>query len=372
MSPSGTDSCARDVVTKPCGSLGRAYAIAQPGDVVQMAGGTYGGDQTVYRDASKTSASDVVFRPAPGASVTFTGELNLSGSHMTLDGAGGSLSIHNFEIEVQNVNDPPTDDVTLQNIDAMHGQSQVQTARNITLRNMKIGGAHDGTDALRLISDNNDNGGSDDDPQNILVENSQIGDLFRPGSEHPDCLAISGGINITIRGNRFWSCATQGLYMIEELGGNIANVLVENNWFGDCDTPGDNGTCYNSVIVDRGVMENIVVRYNSFAVNVSGGGFRSTGTSSSSSVSVYGNAGEGPSCGEPGTTYAYNVWDDAKCSATDVQADPKFVSNAGTGFDLHLQSASPAAGRGDPSRYPSTDIDGQPRAAPPDAGADEG
>jgi hypothetical protein len=371
LSPTGNDSnpCTQ---SQPCKSLGRGYEVASAGDTVEIAGGTYNGDQTIYRDASKTSSTDIIFRPAAGASANFTGEINLSGSHMTMDGSTGSLQIHNFEIEVQNLSDPPTDDVTLKYIDAMHGQSQVQTARNITLSHMKLGGTQDGTDALRLISDDNDNSGSSDDPQNIIIEDSEIGNLFRPGDEHPDCVAVSGGINITFRRNKVWHCATQGFYMIEELGGNISNVTIENNWFGDCDTPGDNATCYNSVIVDRGTMENIVVRYNSFATNVNGGGFRSTGTSPSSIVYVYGNAGEGPSCDEPGTTYDHNVWSNAKCSSTDVQADPGFVKSSGADFNLHLSSAnSPAIGKGDSSRFPSTDFDGQTRTSPPDAGADE-
>ncbi len=89
---------------------------------------------------------------------------------------------------------------------------------------------------------------------------------------------------------------------------------------------------------------------------------------------MYGNAGEGPGCESPNgaVSYGYNVWDDAKCSATDLQANPLFMSNqAGPGFDLHLQEASPAFGKGDPSRYPAIDIDGQARSTPPDAGADE-
>jgi hypothetical protein len=40
-------------------------------------------------------------------------------------------------------------------------------------------------------------------------------------------------------------------------------------------------------------------------------------------------------------------------------------------MNLHLQAGSPAIGRGDASKFPSTDFDGQTRTSPPDAGADE-
>jgi hypothetical protein len=63
------------------------------------------------------------------------------------------------------------------------------------------------------------------------------------------------------------------------------------------------------------------------------------------------------------------VWRGASCSASDVNADPRFVSLT----DLHLQSASPALDRGDGGSYPGVDFDGdtRPRGAAPDAGADE-
>jgi hypothetical protein len=49
-----------------------------------------------------------------------------------------------------------------------------------------------------------------------------------------------------------------------------------------------------------------------------------------------------------------------------------FLSSVvGPNYDLHLKAGSPAIGRGDASKFPSTDFDGQTRTNPPDAGADE-
>ena len=55
LSPSGSDSnpCSR---TAPCLSLNRAYRVAEPGDVVDVADGTYG-NQTINFDSTKTSTS---------------------------------------------------------------------------------------------------------------------------------------------------------------------------------------------------------------------------------------------------------------------------------------------------------------------------
>ena len=83
LSPSGSDSnpCSR---TAPCLSLNRAYRVAKPGDVVDVADGTYG-NQTINFDSSKTSTTDVVFRPAEGAAPSF-GSVDFYSGHMTLDG----------------------------------------------------------------------------------------------------------------------------------------------------------------------------------------------------------------------------------------------------------------------------------------------
>ncbi len=122
--------------------------------------------------------------------------------------------------------------------------------------------------------------------------------------------------------------------------------------------------CFYSVHIRGG--KNFVIRYNALAVNVPGGYHEED-----AQVLLYGNAGEGPACDDEGTTYAYNVWDDAKCSATDLRADPGFVKNNGDDFDLHVLPTSPVIGRGDPARFPAVDRDGRQRISPPDAGADE-
>src|SRR5687768_17674383 len=62
IGPGGSDSnpC---TAQRPCRSFDRAYRVASPGQVVEVAGGTYPG-QGVRVDAAKSSSSDVVFRPA--------------------------------------------------------------------------------------------------------------------------------------------------------------------------------------------------------------------------------------------------------------------------------------------------------------------
>ncbi len=101
VSSNGSDSssCAKSA---PCRSFNRAYHLAKPGDVVEVAGGSYP-QQNISRDSSKTSSKDVVFRPAAGAVVTIGCDtaptdggasvpgascIDVDASHITFDGRG--------------------------------------------------------------------------------------------------------------------------------------------------------------------------------------------------------------------------------------------------------------------------------------------
>jgi hypothetical protein len=373
LSPTGNDSnpCTQ---AQPCYTMNRAYHAASPGDTVEIAAGTYSGSGDIFPDFTKTSSVDVLFRPAPGATATFTEQLQTGGSHMTIDGSTGKLNIGTVEVGYPDDGSKPyADDITLANVNFGYGQSQILKASNVLVHNVDFGGSwtgsacRDGTDALRFNDPRGTNGDADD-PFNITVEDSRMHDIcVRSGQDdHPDCVAMSAGHNITFRRNKIWSCGTQGFYTVSELGGNIHDVLVENNMIGSCDTPGDASDCYYSVHIREGTA-NLTFRYNSIATNVPGG----INVQGTTNTIMYGNTGDGPS-GCSNATYSYNVWIDVKCSSTDVQADPMFLSSVvGPNYDLHLKAGSPAIGRGDASKFPSTDFDGQTRTSPPSAGADE-
>jgi len=368
LSPGGSDtSCVRNDPARPCLTLNRAYQVAQPGDVVEIAGGTYSVSPDITYDSTKTSSDDVVFRPAPGATVVFSQHFKIKASHLTMDGstgAGGKMKLYALEIwsdSADAIAGNRATDITLKHIDARGGQSGVMTSDQVTISDVDIGGhcGGHGEDAL-IVADNFDAAYY---PTNLLIEDSRIGDICHVGSEHNDCAAISGVDHMIFRRNKVWYCGTQGFYTKNDYGSPINDILVENNQFGSCATPGQGG-CYYSLWIDDGT--NIVIRYNSFAVGVDG----TMNVDAVGPVSAYGNAGQLDGC-STGVTYAYNVWTAAKCSATDITANPLFVKNTGGDFDLHLTAGSPAIGRGDPTRFPATDFDGQLRTSPPDAGADE-
>ena len=97
VSTTGNDStCVRGDNAKPCKSFDRAYAIAQLGDTVEVAGGDYG-DQTLTLKSDKSAVgdlADVVFQPAPSATVTI-GELN-SGTDVQSPNGAKHVTIKNM------------------------------------------------------------------------------------------------------------------------------------------------------------------------------------------------------------------------------------------------------------------------------------
>ncbi len=80
LSPSGNDAAACTAMA-PCRSFDRGYRAAAAGDVVEMAGGSYGG-QSIPAVGGR-AAPAVQFRPAMGANVS-VGTLNIDGSHVTV------------------------------------------------------------------------------------------------------------------------------------------------------------------------------------------------------------------------------------------------------------------------------------------------
>jgi hypothetical protein len=322
-----------------------------------MAGGSYSGG-TVNNDSSKTSASDVVFRPAPGASVTVTSELQIYGDHLELrdlDLAGGWKAL------------PGADDITFRNVHHQH--FFIWSASNVSL----IGGDV-GTDGTRVDYDSQitEYSGSRVAPRDILIDGVHFHDWIDvdPGqANHIECLQVGAGVNVTIRNSRFEECGTHDIF-IRSWGGINGGVhelkgwLIENNFFGKT----LNGYYAIQFVNDLGYSTaDFVVRNNSFLQAI----YIEPGTKTN--VTVDSNIlSEQASYNCGGDVYRYNVIESgSKCGSTDRVAAVQYVNRAA--LDLHLRPGSAGIGHGNPSGYPGTDIDGEarPRGGTPDAGADE-
>jgi hypothetical protein len=351
LSPTGSDSnpCTQ---AQRCKTLDRAYRVADPGDVVELAGGTYAGEQSIP-DVTKSGTAKVVFRPAPGASVTLGDGIGVWGDHVEFRG----LTItDDFYVKCG------ADHVTLR--DSKASLFFIRSATNISFIDVEFGPSHD----ISQIGHTEDCQFS---PDGILMERVYMHDFWWDGTaqstNHMECLTISAAHNFTLRNSKFHRCEDFDILVKHRYPVlKSTNMTFENNWF---DKPWPDGTYAISFSQpdSGGTYENVLIRNNSFATPLL---LRPEITWRN--LQVIGNVGvrTGGSCSD--YVSRYNVWSAMDpCSSTDLRAASGFVNAAG--FDLHLRADSVAVGHGDPSSYPSIDIDGQsrPQGGAPDAGADE-
>jgi hypothetical protein len=389
LSLSGSDSNAC-TQSAPCRSFDRAYRVASPGGVVEVAAGSYG-DQGLLYDASKTSSADVVFQPASGASVT-VGQLEFGPDRFTK--GASHVTIKNITVlnDVQilgcgtgdSTPCPPEtssggNDITLQNL-RVKGPYAFYCA---SCSNVNILGGIWGPDTYQCRSGF---GSAHPEVQNsylqqkrshgILIDGATFQNFARcSGADHTECLQVEPADDVTIRNSTFMRCDTIVVNFANDLafGSKSAagyeapnNILLENNFF-DVSMDNTGGPTYYSVNIRE--CTNCTIRYNSWLQAP-----RMPNGQISLNNKYIGNVGpqSDANCGVGGITWAYNVWEGAKCGATDKNVGNVGFVNRGA-MNLHLAPGSPAINAGDPSYFPSRDIDGQlrPFGGLPDAGADE-
>jgi chitodextrinase len=355
LSPSGSDSnpCSR---TAPCLSLNRAYRVAEPGDVVDVADGTYG-NQTINFDSTKTSTSDVLFRAAAGAEPSF-GFAELYSGHITVEGLTFRTGWRTWD----GIGD--------------------FTFRNVHAQLLYIFGTHDvsvlggdygpSSDAYSFISATAPGATV---PTNILIDGVRFHDFTRSSNtQHTECLHAVSVQGFTVRNSHFERCAVMDLFLTSNPNSSqpFRNVVIENNFFGKTISGG-----YYSVFFDQRVgFQGVQFRNNSLAQTP----IFESGSNNYSNFVVSGNLGEqfNYMCNSQ-VSYSFNMWysastNAAKCGASDLAlnstADPGWADK--TNVDLHLLAGSTAVDHGG-SSCPASDIDldARPRGSACDAGADE-
>ncbi len=353
--------------SSPCRSFNRAYEVAAPGEVVDVAGGTYPA-QRVEHDSSKTSATDVYFRPAAGASVNVAGDIDAYGSHATFM----AMQAVNTEIPY----DGPADvsDVTFWGMDARN--FTIDSGREINI----IGGDYGPASACGGSYGGGNNGIRMNRPgvmpSDILIWGVDIHDVQSYDLEqcHIECLIVGAGQNITVRGSRFWNCSIFDIFL-QPFNGPISDVTLENNWFAAPTDP--NGRVNSGRAVEfsgGGPWRNLLIRHNSVntAINLNDG----AANPRYENALVIGNVAERAVACYNGVSYRYNVWfGGGTCDSSDASTGaPPFVRASDRGdLDYHL-TGGPAV-----DRVPAAasdlgdDIDGQARPGGPalDAGSDE-
>ncbi|HEX3042663.1 MAG TPA: hypothetical protein VHP56_11310 [Solirubrobacterales bacterium] len=368
VAPGGSDSGSCSSAASPCKTFNRAYEVANPGEVVDVAGGTYP-SQAVEYDSGKTSAEDVYFRPAAGNSVK-VGDIDAYGSHVTF------MAMQAADTDIPYDGPADVSDVTFWGMDGRNFTIDSGTQINVLGGDYgpatDCGGSYGGSNnGIRM----NREGVM---PSDILIWGVDMHDIQSYDLEqcHIECLIVGAGQNITVRGSRFWNCSIFDIFL-QPFNGTISDVTLENNWFA---TPtGTDGAPNSGRAVEfsgGGPWRNILIRHNSVntAINLNDGAPDPT----YENTRVIGNIAERAIACYNGVVYRDNVWwgGSGTCDPSDsgTGGGPPFVHVSDHGdLDYHLTGGVAV------DKVPASisdlvdDIDGQPRPDGPalDAGSDE-
>lgn len=357
VSTTGSDqgTCSK---ASPCRSLGRAYRAARPGQVVEVAGGSYP-SQAISSDGSKSS-SDVVFRPAAGASVRIgagTTGLDVRASHVTVTG---------FDLDWWSVSGA---DVTMRRID---GRSFYIDGRDVLVDGGDYGPYEPPCQPGSQYPEH-DNPTVSTSAGGIVIRGAVFHDMTNRNcvASHMDCLQVAQVNGLVVEGNKFRGCFSNDLILTGDFGA-MTNITLQNNWFGPTKV-GYYGLNWNP----KKDCPGAVVRFNTF---IGPDGVRLE-CSHDKSMQMYGNIVptiDARRCGSWDATQHHNVADTgqavAACGAgSHVARDRRvdFVDRAGG--DYHLAPGSEAIGRAETGPPLRSDIDGQARPfrVRADAGADQ-
>jgi hypothetical protein len=197
VATSGSDanSCTQ---LAPCKSFQRAYNVAQPGQIVEVAAGSYPSQSITGTKATP----NVVFQGGSGVAVDFSGGNAISADNITFDGP----------MRLSWIADANASGLVFQGVS--HTWFGIQSAQNVKL----LGGESYCPAA---------NGYCDYDPQitnqyqyptspsDILIDGVNFHDWRRPaGSDwHTECLQVGSGLRVEIRNSTFQRCATHDIFV---------------------------------------------------------------------------------------------------------------------------------------------------------------
>ena len=308
-------------------------------------------------DASKHSASsNVVFAPAPGATVYVAGNIRVYSDHVTFQ-----------DMTLENPNNPVSKgDVEAYNYDpyGLPSGNDVGyiTFQNIVARNFNIYSAHDvsvlggsygpsaacGSAQPGLTQYGGGNNSlreqpSAPDPNNILISGVTVHNImsYSLTNCHTEGIAVFGANNVTVTQSKFYGNDVYDL-LLQSNSGPVNGITLENNWFANPTSQAGSGTGSATVGFSGSSSDfaNSLVANNSFNAAVS---FDANGLNPTyQNFRVIGNIGVMPYSGYCLRTlsYAYNVWQNSSCTGTDRNLNggsmPFANASDGASMDYHL------------------------------------
>jgi hypothetical protein len=308
--------------------------------------------------------------------------------------------------------DGPTSDVTMEGVTAAH--FRILSSASGGVSNVTVQGGSYGPNYT--YPDNTIGSNASTVNTNIVINGVVFHDQINTVSgAHFECLQVWDANGLTIENSKFTNCSYFDLFIQHVAGcpgsGNCpptpTNITIQNDWFDCCVTainssspgtfnPANEVYSKNFSVMfptdhGEGTWSNVVFRNNSGddALDL---GTNKSDTQSWSSFRVENNALPAvddwqdtcSNCVPSGVTEQYNAWFQGSATVTNGSGHDIGTTNPTTIFkdwdggynqdgnqDFHELSGSPTVGAGDPSYYPATDIDGNPRISPPDIGASQ-
>lgn len=344
VAPSGAGTACS--AASPCGSVETAYRAAVPGDVVEVAAGSYG-EQTV--PALGDPAPAIEIRGSEGATPVVAG-LNVRADHVIVRGLRSSSYA---DVDSGNSADP-VENVSF--VDVSAATHWLGGTRNFTWTRGSIGPAFN--TKISMI-------GGTPTSYDVTYDGVLWHDATRDSRDvHTECLLAAGVQGLTIRNSRFSNCAVFDI-LISKIGDDPdpSDVRIENTVL-EPSKDVDGSNAYYSLMTGL-LVKGLTLRNNVWGLGISFQGRIENG-------SIVGNIGEAPCLA--GVSYSHNVFTDRACGATDRVAPGAFSQFADPGgHDWRLKPGAAAIDAGDPGDFPATDALGatRPAGAAPDAGAYE-
>jgi hypothetical protein len=203
----------------PCKTLNRAFEVAEAGQVVEIAAGSYG-DQ-VLDAPPKEGGARVVFRPAADADVTLR----------SIGVSTGPVEFRDLRAKLGTYNDQNARDVMYLRVRAQNlfirGSSKVAYVES----DIGPNGAKDDMNWITAAY------GTDQGARDVLIERTRIHDIvMHEEGAHIDCLAADDVDGLVIRDSSFSNCEHFALLFGTDTatGRGARNVVVEGNELDCC------------------------------------------------------------------------------------------------------------------------------------------
>lgn len=214
LSTTGSDA-APCTKSAPCQTFARAYQAARPGQIVEVAGGTYP-SQTLDPPRKPAGSAIILFRRALGATVN-VGEIRTNGIN-AVEFRG--MSFDDYYLAAGSSR------ITFRNDAAK--VFYIRSSHTISLVGGSVGPSCDGESATVGAADQ-----STERSTQILIDGVRFHDITRscaPAGSHVECLFVQETTGITIERSSFTSCDIMDIFF-HRIGatGDPRKVIVRRN-----------------------------------------------------------------------------------------------------------------------------------------------